>query len=190
MRPLIVSEFVTLDGVMEAPGGEPGHLHTGWAVPFMGEEQVAFKQREVEQAGALLLGRVTYESFADAWPGRSGAFAERMNAPPKHVVSATLQPPLWQGTRLIRDDIAGQVAELKRSGDGPLLVAGSRMLVHTLLAHDLVDEAHLLVFPVAVGSGRRLFPDTPVMTRMALRHAHAFANGVLLQQYAVQHGVG
>ncbi|WP_374675127.1 dihydrofolate reductase family protein [Ideonella sp.] len=190
MRPLIVSEFVTLDGVMEAPGGEPGHLHTGWAVPFMGEDQVAWKLREAEQAGALLLGRVTYESFAGAWPGRSGAFADRMNALPKHVVSTTLQPPLWAGTRLIRDDIAGQVAALKQADGGPLLVAGSRMLVHSLLAHDLVDEIHLLVFPVAVGSGRRLFPETPVMTRLALRHAEAFANGVMLHQYAVQHGAG
>ena len=133
LRKLIVSEFVTLDGVMEAPGGEPGHPHTGWVFLFQNEEQIQYKFEEVVEAESLLIGRVTYESFAGAWPNYEGAFADRMNAMPKHVVSTTLESPAWHNTEVITGDVAAAVTLLKAQDGGPILVAGSRTLVHTLM---------------------------------------------------------
>ena len=185
MSRLIVTEFLTLDGVMEAPGGEPGHPYTGWAIDFMGEEQVALKHAEVMVADRLLLGRVTYESFAEGWSPRSGPFADRMNAMPKHVVSTTLREAGWTNSRVIRGDVARAVADLKRAEGGPILVAGSRTLVHTLMEHDLVDEFRLMIFPVVVGSGRRLFPETPRKTTLRLVDSLTFASGVMVQTYRV-----
>src|SRR3954454_16223837 len=126
MRQLIVTEFVTLDGVMEAPGGEPGHPHSGWVGDFMGEEQMQFKLREVLEAECHLLGRVTYESFAGAWPQREGPFAEKMNAMPKYVVTSTLDELEWNNSTALKGDVAAEVAKLKEGEGGPILVAGSR----------------------------------------------------------------
>lgn len=180
---LIVSEFLTLDGVMEAPGGEPTHPHAGWVFDFMGPEQLQYKLEEVREAESLLIGRVTYESFAGAWPKRTGEFADKMNAMPKHVVSTTLQKPEWNNCTVMRDDVAAQVARLKNQAGGPILVAGSRTLVHTLMAHDLADEYRIMIFPVLLGSGRRLFPETPHKTVLRLVDTRKFSSGVVVHHY-------
>jgi len=186
MGKLIVTEFVSLDGVMEAPGGEPGFKHTAWTmlVPFL-PEMGAFKLNEVLKADAHLLGRVTYESFAEAWPGRDDpdGFAARMNTMPKYVVSSTLTELGWNNSHLVSGNVAERVQELKDEV-GELLVAGSRTLVHTLHEHDLVDEYRLMVFPVVLGSGRRLFPDDAADKRiLELTGIKKFSNGVTVQTY-------
>lgn len=160
MRKLIVSEFVTLDGVMEAPGGEPSHAHTGWVGDFFNPELEAYKFQEVVDAETLLVGRVTYESFAGAWPTYEGEFAVRMNGMEKVVVSGTLTDPEWNNTRVLGGDAVKGVAELKAGDGGPIVVGGSHTLVHTLLENDLVDELRLIVFPVTIGSGLRVFPSS------------------------------
>jgi dihydrofolate reductase len=182
-KKIIVSEFLTLDGVMEAPGGEPGHPHSGWVIDFMSPEQLRYKQDEVLEAESLLIGRVTYQSFAGAWPKRSGEFAEKMNAMPKHVVSTTLRNPEWNNSRVLEGDVAGEVARLREQeggAGGPILVVGSRTLVHTLMEHDLVDEYRLMIFPVLLGSGRHLFPETPHKTLLRLADIRKFSSGVVV----------
>jgi dihydrofolate reductase len=149
----------------------------------MGPEQLQYKLEETREAASLLIGRVTYESFAGAWPERTGEFAEKMNGMPKHVVSTTLRAPAWHNTRVIAGDVPGAVRRLKAQDDGPILVAGSRTLVHALLAHDLVDEWRLMIFPVILGSGRRLFPETPRKTTLRLVDTRAFPSGVVVQTY-------
>jgi dihydrofolate reductase len=183
MRKLIVTEFVTLDGVMEAPGGEPGHPHSGWVFDYMGEEQMAFKLQEVLEADAHLIGRVTYESFAGAWPERTGEFADRMNSMPKYVVTTTLDELAWNNSTPIRENVVEEVGKLKQPDSGPILVAGSRMLVHTLMEHDLVDEYRLMMFPVVLGSGKRLFPESPRKTPLVLVDTTTFATGVQVNTY-------
>ena len=184
MRNLIVSEFVTLDGVMEAPGGEEGHPHSGWVFDFVSPQQEQYKFDEVNESEALLLGRVTYEGFAGAWPQRGGPFADKMNGMPKHVVSTTLEDPEWDNTSVLRDvkDVAG----LKEQDGGPILVAGSRTLVHGLMEHGLVDEYRLMIFPVVLGSGARLFPETPNKTPLELVNTQAFDSGVVVHTYRPQ----
>jgi dihydrofolate reductase len=188
MRTLIVAEFVTLDGIMEAPGGEPGHPHSGWVFDSMGAEQLQYKLDEVREAAALLIGRITYESFAGAWPKRTGEFADKMNAMPKYVVSRSLRIPEWNNCTVIAEDVAAAVGRLKEEDGGPILVTGSRLLVHTLLEHDLVDELRLLTFPVLLGSGRRLFPESARKTRLRLTSAKAFQSGVVVHHYACNVG--
>ena len=183
MRKIVVSEFVTLDGVMEAPGGEPGHPHTGWVFDFMGNEQLQYKLQETLEAESLLLGRVTYESFAGAWPGRSGEFADKMNAMPKHVVSTTMQDPEWRNTTVIDGDVVREITRLREGEGGSMLVVGSRTLVHTLMEHDLVDEYRLMIFPVILGSGRRLFPETQTKTVLRLVDTRSFGSGVVVHTY-------
>ncbi|MPQ99610.1 dihydrofolate reductase [Modestobacter sp. I12A-02628] len=183
MRTLIVSEFVTLDGVVEAPGGEPTHPHTGWAGPHVSGELFQYKLEEVLDAGSLLLGRTTYESFAGAWPAREGEFADRINGMPKHVV--TSRPGLrWQATA-IGGDVPAAVREIKAGDGDPVLVNGSATLVRTLLAHDLVDELRLMVFPVAVGGGLRLFGEERHRTDVELTELTRYPSGVTLQVYRV-----
>jgi dihydrofolate reductase len=162
MGDVVVSEFVTLDGVCEDPGGSENSQFGGWAFRFdRGPEGDKFKIEETMSAGAMLLGRVTYEGFAEAWPGRTDeiGFADRMNNMPKYVVSTTLERPEWSNSTVIGEDVPGAVARLRSEVDGDLLVAGSVALVTTLLEHDLVDELRLMVFPVVLGGGRRLFGD-------------------------------
>jgi len=183
VRKLIVSEFVTLDGVMEAPGGEPGHPHSGWVFDFVSPEQETYKLEEVLESEALLLGRVTYEGFADAWPRRSGEFADKMNRMPKFVVSTTLRDLDWSNSTLIRGDVAEEVARLKEQDGGPILVAGSRTLVHTLMRDGLVDEYRIMIFPVVLGSGRRLFPESPDKIVLTLADTRAFGSGVVVHTY-------
>ena len=159
MGRIVVTEFVSLDGVMEAPGGED-FKYPGWTFEFdRGDDGNQFKLDEIVNADAHLLGRVTYESFANAWPSREGAFADRLNEDPKYVVSATLSDPEWNNTTVLSGDAMEEVAKLKQSIDGNILVAGSLQLVQEMLENDLVDEIRLMVFPVVLGTGRKLFAD-------------------------------
>jgi dihydrofolate reductase len=164
VRKVIVSEFVTLDGVMEDPGGAEEFEHGGWAFRFeRGPEGDKFKFDELAAADALLLGRETYEGFAAAWPQmeeQTGEYGTWMNGYPKHVVSRTLEEPLeWNNSTLIKGDVAEEVAKLKRQDGKDILVFGSAQLVHTLMEHDLIDEFRLMVFPIVVGTGKRLFGE-------------------------------
>jgi dihydrofolate reductase len=184
MRKLIVSEFVTLDGVMEAPGGEPTHPHAGWVFAFMSPAQEQYKLEETLQTGSLLLGRVTYEGFAAAWPERSGPFADKMNSMPKHVVSATLSEPLaWSNSTILAGDVAESVANLKAADGGPIVVAGSATLARSLIEHDLVDELRLMVFPVLIGGGKRIFPDSRQKKVFRPTGTQAFDSGVVVNTY-------
>jgi dihydrofolate reductase len=160
MSKVVVSQFVTVDGVIEDPGGAEGFERGGWAFQFdRGEEGNRFKLEEVMAADALLLGRVTYEGFAAAWPSRTGEFADKFNGMRKFVVSTSLGEPEWQNTTVIRGDLAEEVARLKSEAGGDILVNGSVRLVDGLIEHDLVDEYRLMVFPVVLGAGKRLFGD-------------------------------
>jgi dihydrofolate reductase len=180
---LIVTEFVTLDGVMEAPGGEPTHPHTGWVGDYHDEGTVEYKLDEALEAQSHLLGRVTYENFAAAWPGREGPFAEKLNAMPKYVVSSTLRDPEWSNTQVLEGDPMTAVARLKDETEGPILVAGSATLVHALIENDLVDELRLMVFPVAIGGGVRVFPDSRQKKAFKLADTRAFDSGVVVNVY-------
>ena len=183
MRMLIVSEFVTLDGVMEAPGGEPSHPHTGWVRDYEGSEQIEYKLQEVRESEILLLGRVTYESFAGAWPTYRGEFADRMNGMRKIVVSSTLSDPAWNNTTVLSGDVVAGVTALKAQDGGPIGVGGSHRLVHTLLEADLVDELRLMVFPVTIGSGLRVFPETTRTAAWKMTDTRTFASGVRVDTY-------
>jgi dihydrofolate reductase len=185
MRKLIVTEFVSLDGVMEAPGGEPGYPHTGWVFDAGHPPgQNEYKFREIVEAEAHLLGRVTYESFAGAWPQREGEFADKMNAMPKYVVSTTLEEPLeWNNSTVIKGDIAEEIRKLKDQDGGPILVAGSRTLVQFLWEHDLIDELRTMIFPIVLGSGRRLYPESPDKTPLKLVDTQSFENGAVANTY-------
>ena len=188
MATLVVTEFVTLDGVMEAPGGEPGHRHSGWVFDHSSDEQDDFKFKETMEADAQLIGRVTYESFAGAWPNYQGEFAERMNSMPKYVVTATLEELEWENCTPISGDIPAEVAKLKDEVDGMILVAGSRTLVHELLREGLVDELRMMVFPVAVGSGDRLFPDSPEKLDLEFADSVTFESGVQVNTFRPKAG--
>jgi dihydrofolate reductase len=158
MGRVVVSQFVSVDGVIEDPGGSEGWDRGGWAFTFdRGPEGNQFKLDEVMASEALLLGRVTYEGFAEAWPSRTGDFADKFNGMPKYVVSTTLAEGDWNNSTVIGGDVAGEVSELRRRLDGEILVNGSARLLQTLMEHDLVDEYRLMVFPVVLGSGKRLF---------------------------------
>ena len=185
MRTLIVTEFVSLDGVMEAPGGEAGYPHAGWVGPYFSDELGAYKLGEQLAADVLLLGRRTYESFVGAWPHREGPMADKINTMRKLVASTTLGSSEWQDTTVIDADLEGAVRAVKQEDGGPVLVAGSRSVVHALLAAGLVDELHLQVFPLILGSGRRLYPETAEPLRLELAADHPLDSGVVLQTYHV-----
>ena len=185
MRKLIVTEFVSLDGVMEAPGGEPGYAHSGWVADFFTDQLGEYKLAEQLAADVLLLGRVTYESFYGAWPLREGPMAEKINTMRKVVASTTLATSDWHDTTIITGDVLGAVAALKDEDGGPILVAGSRTLAQALLAAGLVDELNLQVFPLLLGSGRRLYPDCEDKAELELLSSRTLDSGVLLQTYAV-----
>ena len=164
MGRIIVTEFVSMDGVMEAPGGEEGYKHTAWTFEFPDEGQYEVKTKETDDAEVQLLGRVTYEGFAAAWPEReeaddeaTAAFAKRFNSMPKYVVSTTLEEATWQNTTILRS--LDDVTKLKEDVEGEILVAGSNTLVHSMLREDLIDVLRLMIFPVVLGTGKRIFPD-------------------------------
>jgi dihydrofolate reductase len=162
MRRIVVSEFVSLDGVMEDPGGAEGTAQGGWAFKFeRGPDGDKYKLDELVAAGAMLLGRVTYEGFAQAWPSITDevGFADKMNGMPKYVVSSTLEKAEWNNSTILRGDVAAEVRKLKAEPGGDILVAGSARLVHALQDADLIDEYRLMVYPTVLGGGKRLFPD-------------------------------
>ena len=160
MGKLVVTEFVSVDGVFEDPGGSEDFEHGGWTFEYdRGDDGNAFKLDELMGADVTLLGRVTYEGFAAAWPSREGEFADKLNADPKYVVSNTLENPGWQNTTVISGDVVGGLKKLKEETEGAILVHGSGTLVRTLLENGLVDELRLMVFPTILGRGKRLFPD-------------------------------
>ena len=161
MGKVVVSQFVSVDGIIEDPGGSEGWDRGGWAFQFeRGPDGDKFKLDEVMESEALLLGRVTYQGFAEAWPSRSGEFADKFNNMPKYVVSTTLDEPEWNNSTVIKGDVAEAVAKLKEQPGGDILVNGSAQLVEALVEHDLVDEYRLMVFPVVLGGGKRLFDET------------------------------
>jgi dihydrofolate reductase len=176
---------VSLDGVFEDPGGSEEYEHGGWTFEYdRGDEGNAFKLDELMEAEVQLLGRVTYEGFAAAWPSRDGPFADKLNNDPKVVVSTTLADPQWQNTTVISSDVEHAIARLKDETEGVILVAGSGTLVRTLLAANLVDELRLMVFPTILGRGRRLFPDTIDRLKLTLAESRTVGpDGVQVQVY-------
>jgi dihydrofolate reductase len=185
MGKLTVTEFVSLDGVFEDPGGAEQYEHGGWTFEYdRGDDGNAFKLEELMGAKVQLLGRITYEGFAEAWPSRDGPFADKLNNDPKVVVSTTLRSPTWQNTTVISDDVVEQISKLKRETDGDILVAGSGRLVETLLEADLVDELRLMIFPTILGRGRRLFPDGIDRLKLRLVESRQVGpDGVQVQVY-------
>jgi len=182
MRTLIVSEFISRDGVVEAPGGELTHPHAGWTMPYGVPDLFAYKLKETLEAESLLLGRATYEEFSAAWPERDGEFADKMNAMPKDVVTSTLTDLGWNA-RALRGDVPQAVAEMKEGDGGPILVAGSATLVRTLVTHRLVDELRFMVFPVLIGGGLTIFPDQREKVSLELIELVQYESGVLLEVY-------
>ena len=185
MGKLIVTEFVSLDGVFEDPGGAESYEHGGWTFEYdRGDEGNQFKLDELMTAEVQLLGRVTYEGFAEAWPSREGPFADKLNSDPKVVVSTTLTDPQWQNTTVVSENVAEEIAKLKDDTEGSILVAGSGTLVATLLEADLVDELRLMVFPTILGRGRRLFPDGIDRLKLTLVESRTVGSeGVQVQVY-------
>jgi dihydrofolate reductase len=186
MGKIVVTEFVSLDGVIEAPGGGEDYKHAGWTFEVdRGEEGDKFKLDELVEAEAQLLGRVTYEGFAAAWPTmEDGAgFAEKMNSMPKYVVSSTLREASWENSTILGGDLADEVARLHREIDGVILVAGSAQLVQGLLEHDLVDELRLMVFPVVLGEGKRLFGGVSEKKPLSLVDSKILGDGIALLTY-------
>jgi dihydrofolate reductase len=172
MAKIVVSQFITVDGVVEDPGGSESHARGGWAFQFdRGDVGNQFKLDEVMGSDALLLGRTTYEGFADAWPSRDGDFADKFNGMPKYVVSQTLSNPEWNNTTVFTGDVVEEVTRLKEQYEGDIVVHGSPQLAQTLIEHDLVDALHLQVYPVIVGAGKRLFSDTTATKRLRLAEA-------------------
>jgi dihydrofolate reductase len=184
MGRIVVTEFVSLDGVIEDPGGSENFKHGGWSFEFdRGEEGNKFKLDETLDTEALLLGRVTYEGFADAWPSREGEFADKFNNMPKYVVSSTLKDPEWNNSTVLDGDVAESVAKLRDEQDGDVVVHGSAQLVQTLLDQDLVDELRLMVFPVVLGSGKRLFGETSDKKGLRLADSRTVGDGVAILVY-------
>jgi dihydrofolate reductase len=181
---IVVTEFVSLDGVMEAPGGGEEFKHGGWTFEInRGEEGDKFKLDETLDSDALLLGRVTYEGFAAAWPSREGEFADKFNSMPKYVVSSTLEEPGWDNSTVLSGDLAEEVGKLKQEHGGDIVVHGSARLVQALLERDLVDELRLMVFPIVLGSGKRLFGETGDKKPLRLVDSKMVGDGVAILIY-------
>jgi dihydrofolate reductase len=187
MRKIIVSEFLSLDGVMEAPGPSHDFKHAGWTMPFRNEKIGAFKRDELFSGDALLLGRKTYDGFAAAWPKMKDeqGFAERMNGYPKHVASTTLKDPTWNNSHVFSAPLADSVRALKEQPGGDILMYGSGKLAGELLQLGMVDELRFLIFPVVLGSGQRFFEEAPHLTLEAVE-SRDMDRGVTLLRYAVQ----
>jgi dihydrofolate reductase len=185
MSKIVVTEFVSLDGVVEDPGGAEDFKYGGWSFEFnRGAEGDAFKVQETRDTAAMLLGRRTYEGFAEAWPSREGEFADLFNSLPKYVVSSTLEQPEWTNSTVLKGDLVEEVSRLKREADGDIVVHGSPQLAQTLLEHDLVDELRLMVFPVVLGTGKRLFGDPGEKKTLRLVDSNVVGDGVLILTYA------
>ena len=184
MGRIVVTEFVSLDGVMEDPGGDSGFKHAGWTFDIaQGQEGADFKLNETRNSEALLLGRVTYQGFAKAWPSLDGEFADKFNSMPKYVVSSTLDRAEWNNSTVLKGDVVKEVSRLRQKPGGDIVVHGSAQLVQTLLEHDLVDELRLMVFPVVLGSGKRLFGNTSDKKTMRLADSKTVGGGVTILTY-------
>ena len=181
MGKIIVTEFISLDGVMEDPGGAEGFKHGGWH--FFVPEGGKFKLDETLDSEALLLGRVTYEGFAAAWPSMKGEFADKFNRMPKYVVSSTIEEPRWNNSTVLKGDVVEEVSKLRQRLGGNIVVHGSAQLARTLIEHDLVDELHLMVFPVVLGSGKRLFGETSDKKRLRLADSRTVGDGISILIY-------
>jgi dihydrofolate reductase len=184
MGKIVVTEFISLDGVIQAPGGGEDFKHAGWTFNISrGEEGDKFKLDETLETEALLLGRVTYEGFAAAWPSRTGEFADKFNNMPKYVVSSTIEKPEWNNSTVLKGDVVEQIRALKQKPGGNIVVHGSARLVQMLLEHDLVDELRLMVFPVVLGTGKRLFGDTSEKKPLRLASSKMVGDGVAILIY-------
>jgi dihydrofolate reductase len=186
MGKIVVTEFVSLDGVIEAPGGGEDYRHAGWTFEIdRGEEGDRFKLDELVEAEAQLLGRVTYEGFAAAWPTieDEAGFAEKMNSMPKYVLSSTLEEASWDNSTILRGELGQEVEKVQREIDGVILVAGSAQLVQGLLERDLVDELRLMVFPVLLGEGKRLFGDVSEKKPLNLVDSKTLGDGIARLTY-------
>ncbi|MGI8796769.1 MAG: dihydrofolate reductase family protein [Acidimicrobiia bacterium] len=184
MGRIVVTEFVSLDGVIEDPGGSEDFKHSAWSFEVdRGDEGNQFKLDETLESEALLLGRVTYEGFAQAWPSRDGEFADKFNGMPKYVVSSTLANPEWNNSTVLSGDLTEDVSKLKQDVDGDIVVHGSAQLVQALVERDLVDELRLMVFPVVLGAGKRLFGDTTDKKRLRLADSRTVGDGVTILTY-------
>jgi len=185
MGRIVVTEFVSLDGVVEDPGGSEDFKYGGWSFEFdRGAEGNEFKLDETRASEALLLGRVTYEGFAEAWPSREDEFADKFNSMPKYVVSSTLTQPEWTNSTVLQgDDLAEAVSKLKQEADGDVVVHGSVQLAQTLIEHDLVDELRLMIFPVILGTGKRLFGDPGEKKTLRLVDSKVVGDGVAILIY-------
>jgi dihydrofolate reductase len=179
MGRIIVTEFVSLDGVMEAPGGGEDYKHAGWTFEInRGEEGNKFKIKETSDSEALLLGRVTYEGFAKAWPSVEGEFADKFNRMPKYVISSTLKKADWNNSTILSGDVIEEITTLKKKLKGNIVVHGSAQLVQALVANDLIDELRLMVFPVILGSGKKLFDGMDEKKSMKLISSQTVGDGV------------
>ncbi len=184
MGRIVVTEFVSLDGVMEAPGGGEDYEHAGWTFEIpRGEEGDKFKLDEAFASEALLLGRVTYEGFAAAWPSMEGSFADKFNGMPKYVVSSTLESPTWNNSTVLGGDLVQEISKLRERSEGDVVVHGSAQLVQALIEHELVDELRLTVFPVVLGKGKRLFGATSDKRRFQLSDSKVVGEGVTILIY-------
>ena len=184
MGRIVVTEYISVDGVVEAPSGIESFERVGWTDAFSrGPEGDKFKLDEALAADALLLGRVTYDGFAPVWPHYQGAVADKFNTMPKYVISSTLDDPEWNNTTVLRGDVVDEVAMLKQRYDGDIVVHGSPQLAQTLIEHDLVDALHLQVYPVLVGAGKRLFAETSGTKRLRLVEARTVGDGVHILIY-------
>jgi dihydrofolate reductase len=184
MGRIVVTEFISLDGVIEAPGGGEDYKYGGWTFEIdRGDDGNQFKLDETMSSAALLLGRRTYEGFAAAWPERDGEFADKFNTMPKYVVSSTLRDPRWTNSTVLSGDVVDEITKLKREQDGDIVVHGSAQLVQSLIENDLVDELRLMVFPVVLGTGKRLFGETTDKKRLRLSSSTVVGDGVAIQVY-------
>ena len=186
MGKIVVSENVSLDGVVQDPTGEEGFDRGGWFLRISDRDRAGWAGAGLEEAQrgeALLLGRRTEEYLAARWPSRTGAWADRLNGMPKYVVSATLDKPQWTNSTILTGDPVTEAAKLKQELAGEIVVAGSTQLVHALLAHDLVDELRLIVFPVVVGPGRRMFGEMPGALLLRLAGARAIGDNLTKLTY-------
>jgi dihydrofolate reductase len=184
MGRIVVTEFISLDGVVEDPGGSENFKHSGWSFEISrGDEGDKFKLDETMASDALLLGRVTYEGFAEAWPPRDGEFADKFNNMPKYVVSSTLEEPAWNNSTVLEGDLTEAVADVREKHDGDIVVHGSAQLVQALLEQGLVDELRLMVYPVVLGSGKRLFGETTDKLPLRLADSKTVGEGVTILVY-------
>jgi dihydrofolate reductase len=184
MAKIAITEFITLDGVVEDPGGAEGFKYGGWSFNFSrGAEGDKFKLDETMASDALLLGRRTYEGFAAAWPSRTGDFADKFNAMPKYVFSSTLETPTWNNSTMLRGDLAAAVAKLKSTHRGDIVVHGSTQLAQALIEKDLVDEVRLMVFPIVLGAGQRFFGVTSDKKAWRLAANKTVGDGVVILTY-------